>query len=163
MKSKKGQLGVAGFVLLVVGIIVVITLIVAVAQQKGQMTDLATVSNASLGTMTNGSTLYITDYKLCSNFKIWNATGDVEIPTTNYTVTNNVVYNGQATIEVVPAVTTLAGTAFNRGTAKYQGTCEPLTYAEDSASRTIADFIVVACALALLVWVLERSGVTNLF
>lgn len=162
-KNDKRGLGVAQIVLLFIGIIVCTTLIVSIAQNKGQLTDLSTVANASLGTMTNGSTLYITDYRSCSSFKIWNATNDVEIPSTNYTVTNNVIYNGAMAISVVPAVETGAGVAFNRGTAKYDGVCEPLTYDENSASRTIADLIIILCAIALVVFVLENAGITDLF
>ena len=162
VKNKKGQT-VGTFITLIIGIIACVVLLVAVAQQKGTMTDLSTVANASLGTMTNGTALYITDYKYCSGFKIFNATNDVEIPSTNYTVTNNVVYNGNEAIQVDPAVTVTAGVAFNKGTATYQGTCQPLTYDNNSAGRTIIDLVVLFSALAIVVFVLEKSGVTNLF
>ena len=161
-KNDKRGLGVAQIVLLFIGIIVCATLIVSIAQNKGQLTDLSTVANASLGTMTNGTVLYITDFKSCSSFKIFNATNDVEIPSTNYTVAS-VVYNGNPAYSVTPNVSVDAGHAYNKGTATYDGVCEPLTYDENSASRTIADLIIILCAIALVVFVLENAGITDLF
>ena len=166
-KNKKGlsNVGFGGIIILFMGIIVALAFIPSIAQSKGTMTDLRTVANASLGVMTNGTVLYITDYKSCSDVKIWNATGDVEIPSTNWTQTNNVVYNGQEAVSITPAVDVLAGHAFNKGTAKYQGTCEPLSYIHESGGRAIAGVIIIMFAIALAVVALVpalRSGILEL-
>jgi len=161
--NKKGQTAVFGYIIMFIGIIVALTLLVASAQSKGQITDLVTVANESLGTMTNGTTLYITNYRSCSGLTIFNATGDVEIPSTNYTATNNVVYNGALSVSVAPSVSITAGQAYNKGTATFDGTCEPLTYDENSASRTIIDLVIVLAGIALALWVLDKAGVIDLF
>jgi hypothetical protein len=155
-KLNKGMSPLGGIIMLAIGIIFATVLIVAIAQQKGTMTDLATAENESLGTLTNFTTLYITNYKSCSSFKVWNATGDEEVASSNYTVTNNVVYNGQEAISVVPTVTAGYVSAWNKGTATFQGTCQPLTYIPDSGGRTIAGLIVVFSVLGLFGWVIWR-------
>lgn len=166
--NKKGAQGmtggmVGGLVLVALTLIVGVILLQASAQNVGQVRDLVTQGNATLGTMTNGTTIYITAYKSCSSFKIWNATEDVEIPSTNYTVTNNVIYNGQEAISVAPGVETLTY-AYNKGTAKYQGICQPLTYDPTSGGRAVAFIIIIMFAVALAVVALSptlRSGVMD--
>jgi len=152
--KNKGMSPLGGIIMLAIGIIFATVLIIAIAQQKGTMTDLKSVENESLGTLTNFTTLYITNYKSCSDFKVFNATGDEEVASTNYTVTNNVVYNGQEAISVVPTVTAGYVSAWNKGTATFQGTCQPLTYANDQGARTGANLIVIFSALGLLGWVI---------
>ena len=161
-KDKRG-LSVGGFILIVLGVFVGLALLVASAQQRGTMVDLTTVANGTLGTLTNGTPTYITNYKYCDNFKIWNATGNVQIPASNFTVTNNVVYNGNEAIQVDPAVLVTATGAFNRGVATFDGVCQPLTYDNNSASRTISGLIILFAGLGLAIFVLEKSEVTNLF
>jgi predicted PurR-regulated permease PerM len=151
--NKQGLSSFGTILLLFMGIIIVTSLIVAIAQSKGQMTDLKSVANESLGTLTNGTTLYITAYKSCSDFKVFNATGDEEVASSNYTVTNNVVYNGQEAVSVSPQVTAGYASAWNKGTATFDGTCQPLTYIPDSSGRTIANLIVIFAVLGLLGWV----------
>ena len=156
-----------------VGTLIVVTLVLVVgailfqasAQNVGQVRDLSTVANGTLGTLTNGTPTYITNYKYCTDFKIWNATNNVEIPSTNYTVTYNVVYNGQEAVKVDPSVMVTATGAFNKGVATYDGVCQPLTYDNTSGGRAISYLIVLMAALALGVVALTpalRSGVLDM-
>lgn len=163
MKNKRGQLNVGGYIILVIGIIVSTVLLIGMAQQKGQMTDLVTYANVSVGTLTNGTPTYITACRALRDPVLWNATGNVLIPATNYTLTDNVLYNGMWAVRIDPAVTITAGVAFNKGLATIDGTCEPITYSENSSANTILDLVILFAAIALLVWVLEHSGITNLF
>lgn len=167
MNSKKGEMNAVGLT-----IVVAITLIVgliffqAIAQEVGKSTNTVALANQSLGVMTNGTVLYLTDCRaLNGNTKIWNATGDVEIPSTNYTVTNNVIYNGALATSVTPATVASAGFAYNKGTAKIDGTCQPLNYIADSGGRAMANLIVVMFALTVLVVAITptlRNGVIDL-
>lgn len=150
MNSKAQMAGIGGIIMVAMSVIVGCILLVAAAQNIGQVKDLATVGNASLGTLTNGTATYITNYKSCSSVKIFNATNDVEIPTNNYTVTNNVVYNGNEAVKITPAVLIDAGYAYNKGTATYQGTCQPLTYDSSSGGRTVAGIIIIFMAIAMV-------------
>lgn len=162
--NKRGQLNVGGYILLIIGIIVCTVLLIGIAQQKGQITDTWTYANVSIGTLTNGTPTYVTACRaLVGNVRIFNATGDVQIPATNYTLTNNVIYNGMWAVKIDPAVLITATGAFNKGLATIDGTCEPITYSEDSSAKTILELIILFAAIALLVWVLEHSGITNLF
>lgn len=148
MESGK-QVGV--LIMTAVALIVGVILLAASAQQVGNVTNTITVANASLGTLTNGTTLHITAYKSCTGFKVFNATGDEEVASSNYTVTNNVVYNGQESISVSPQVTAGYVSAWNKGTATYDGVCQPLTYEPSSGGRAIAGIIIVMFAIALAV------------
>jgi hypothetical protein len=163
-KNKRGQLQAGGYVLLIIGIIVVLTLIIASAQQIGTVKDTYTYENVSIGTLTNGTPTYITDCRaIVGTVRIFNATGDLEMASGNYTLTNNVLYNGMWAVQIDPNVTVTAGTAYNKGLATIDGTCEPITYSENNADKTVLDLIILLSGLALLVWVLEASGVINLF
>ena len=66
-KNDKRGVSVATIVMVFIGIIVCTTLLVSIAQSKGQQTDLKAVANESLGTMTNFTTLYFTNYRSCSS------------------------------------------------------------------------------------------------
>lgn len=162
-KNKKGQT-VGTFIVLILGIITCVVLLVAVAQQKGNITDTIAYENVSVAAnVVNGTTQYVTQCRALNNVLIFNATGDIQIPSTNYTLTNNVVYNGQLAVSILPNALDDADFGYNAGKWTIDGTCEPLTYDENSAGRTIIDLVVLLSALALVVFVLEKSGVTNLF
>lgn len=162
----KEQNLVSTIVILAIVLIVGVVLFQVVAQEVGKSTNTVAVANASLGTLTNGTTLYITDYKSCSDFKVWNATGDEEVASSNYTATNNVVYNGQEAISVEPKVTADYASAWNVGTATYQGTCQPLGYISNSGGRAMAGLIIIMFALAIAIVALSptlRSGLSDMF
>lgn len=93
-----------------------------------------------------------------TNFVAVNATSGAGISATNYTITNYVITNGN-TLAVLnmSANSKFAGQPW---TLNY--TYEPLGYATDAGSRSIAGFIIVFCALALAVVVLVPTLRNNI-
>jgi preprotein translocase subunit SecG len=163
MMNKKGQTAglVSTLIVIAIAVVVGVVLLQASAQNVGQVRDLVTVENATLGTLVNGTATYITEYKSCTDFKVWNATGDVEVPSAGLTTTNNVVYNGQEAIRVVPNV----AAGYKVAASTYDGVCQPLTYEPNAGNRAIAVLIVVMFALAIGVVALTptlRSGVMDM-
>jgi uncharacterized protein (UPF0333 family) len=152
-KNKKGELNIVGLliitaVLLIVGVI----FFQATAQEIGKATNTQAIANQSLGTLTNGTALYVTNCRDLSDVKVFNATGDVEVNSANYTVTNNVIYNGALSVKVDPVVDAGGrGLGYNKGTATIDGTCQPLTYIGDSGGRAMASLILVMFGLLLVV------------
>lgn len=161
--NKKGQTAglVSTLIVIAIAVVVGVVLLQASAQNVGQVRDLVTVENATLGTLVNGTATYITEYKSCTDFKVWNATGDVEVPSAGLTTTNNVVYNGQEAISVLPNV----AAGYKVAASTYDGVCQPLTYEPNAGNRAIAVLIVVMFALAIGVVALTptlRSGVMDM-
>ena len=145
MKTKRGQMGQAGaLILLAITLIVGAILLVASAQNTGTVTNTETLANYSLDTVVNGTTQYITTHKAISDVVIINETGGVVIGAGNYTITNHVPYNGQEAISILPDTAAAWKTAW-----KVSGTVEPLTYANDAGARSITGLIIILMALAL--------------
>jgi hypothetical protein len=168
MMNKKGVSDtggmVSGLILVAITLIVGMILLQASAQNVGSATNTVNLENRSLAAVTNLTAQYITDCKVLTSVKIWNATGDLLIPATNYTLTNNVVYNGNEAVRIVPAATTGAGTHYNEGVWTVDGVCQPLGYIADSGGRAIAGIIVIMFAVAIAVVALTptlRSGVLD--
>jgi len=148
--NTKGQMGVRLIIMVAIALIAGVIFFQTIAQEVGSSTSTVAVANESLGTMTNGTTLYLTSYRSISDVIIFNATGDVAIPSTNYTVTNNVIHptTGALTVSVTPSVT--VGFGYDVGTSTIDGTAQPLTYIADSGGRAMANLIVIFFALALV-------------
>lgn len=148
--EKGNQIGM--LIMTAVALIVGLILLTASAQQIGTVTDTNVLSNQSLGTMTNGTSLYITNCRALSNAIIFNATGDKTIPSTNYTLTDNVVYNGALAVEVAPAIDAGGRTlGYDKGTATIDGICQPTTYDTSSGGRALAGVIIIMFGIALAV------------
>lgn len=166
-KNDKRGATVQTIVMVFIGVIVCAVLLVSIAQSKGQLTDLLTVTNSSLSaTVVNGTAQYITNCRALSNVVVFNETNGTatftaeapEVGSGNYTVTNNQVYNGALAVKITPEAT-----AGFKSKWQISGTCQPLTYDDNSASRTIIDLVIILAALALAVFVLEYAGLTDLF
>ena len=147
--NKKGQVNVGVLIVAFVTIVVGVALLVVVAQQVGQTKDTVAVVNKSLGTADNETTVYLTDWKSISSVVIYNESGTEIVPANNYTVTNNVVYQGALAISVLPDGSNNA--AFQGYTWTISGTAQPLTYVSDGGSRSIVTLIVIFFALAIAV------------
>lgn len=146
--NKKGQtmVGVGGFIMLAIALIVGLILLQASAQNVGDVTNTVTLANVSIGNLgAEGASIYVTDYKAISSVVIYNATGTL-VPAANYTVTNNVVYNGAEAVQI----TTGAVNAYANDSVNISGTAQPLTYANDSGSRSMSVLIIILMALALV-------------
>lgn len=144
--NKKAEIGVGGILLVGIAVIVCLVLFQASAQQVGKSVNTITVANTSLGSsVVNGTAQYLTAYQAISNVKVWNATGDVEIPTDQYTATDNVVYNGVVAWRIVPAATM----PDYKSVWKVQGTAQPVGYVAESGGRAVTNLIVILAALGV--------------
>ena len=167
--KKKGQaiLGLGIILVTFVAILVGVVLFQAIAQEAGSSTTLTTLTNYSLGTITNGTDYYNTDYKSFTNVIIrGNVTVAEDIlSAANYTVTNNVIdpSDGSLSVGITPSTDDdwdVYGTTW-----RISGSAQPVTYIADSGSRAIAGLIVVFFALAVAVVSLTptlRSGVLDM-
>jgi len=148
MQSKRGQMGmVGGLIMLAITIIVGAILMQGAAQNTDSVVNLATLKNYSLGTIANSTTVYITTYKSISNPVVTNSTNGAVIAATNFTITNNVAYNGGEAIKFT--ATAKDGEGFTGAVWQINGTVQPLAYA-DSAGRSLTNLIIIMTALALL-------------
>lgn len=162
MKSnKRGEATIGVLIMTAIAIIVGVILLVGSAQNIGESTNTITVANASLGVASNSTTVYLTSYKLISDVVIYNGTAIV--PATNYTVTNNVVYNGALAVSVLPS----SGAIYNYTGYQWNisGTAQPIGYIPESGGRAVAGMIIVFFALSIAVVALTpslRNGVMDL-
>ena len=158
-KKKKGQLGFGAILVAFIAIIVGLTLFTVIAQTVGTSTSTVAVVNASLGTVSNSTYAYLTNYRSITDVVVWNSTTQL-VAAANYTVTNNVVNNGAEAIRFI-AINTTGYT----GTTWYiSGTAEPLGYV-GGASGSIALLIPIFFALLIAVIALEptlRGGMKDL-
>lgn len=152
--KKKAQMGDLGMILAVfVGVVVGLTLFLTIAQTIGTSTSTVAVANDSLGIVLNDSVIYLTSYQALSNVVIYNDTTSV-VADTEYTVENNVVYNGALAVKVTVDADDGDGETGNEWFIS--GTAEPVGYI-GGASRQMALLIPIMFALAIVVVVLVPS------
>lgn len=145
---EKGAIaGVGGFIMLAIALIVGAILLQSSAQNTNDVVNTFSVANRSLGAASNSTTVYLTDMKAISSVVIVNSTNGAVVGSGNYTVTNNVVYNGALAVSVLP--TTPADSGFSGYVWNISGTAQPTAYA-DSAGRSLTNLIIVMMALALV-------------
>lgn len=161
--NKTGQMvGVGALVMLAITIIVGAILLQGSAQNIHATVNQVSVANVSLGAkVVNGTAQYLCDYTSISGVEIYNETGDVVIEAANYTVTNNVVYNGAECVKIVPDTD-----AETKSIWKVSGTAQLQGYDDDSGGRTMASLIIIMMALALAVIVVtyvarQTQGITG--
>jgi hypothetical protein len=147
-KAEMGELGMimAVFIVAIVGI----TLFLQVARDVGVSTSTVAVANDSLGTVLNNSVVYLTNYQSISGVVIYNDTNSV-VADTEYSVANNVVYNGALAVQV----TVDADDADNQTGNEWfiSGTAEPQGYM-GGATRQMALLIPLMFALAIALVIL---------
>jgi hypothetical protein len=145
--NKKGMEGnmVGTLVIVAVAIIVGLVLLQQSAVNIGQMTQTVNVANESLGSVVvNGTAQYLVKYKAISDVVILNQTGTLEIDAADYAITNNVIYNGQEAVKIVPNTGAATKTIW-----RVSGVAQPLTYETNGGGRAIADVVIVFFALAI--------------
>jgi len=151
--NRKGEVKVGMIIIVAITLIVGIIFFRVIAQQVGETTNTWAIENQSLGAVTNitvgGTPLYMTNCRAMSGVIVFNATENVAVPSTNYSVANNVVYNGALAVAVSPEADFDLG--YNTGIWTIDGTCQPTTYIADSGGRAIAKLIAIFFALAVLV------------
>jgi len=146
MNNKKGEIGLGVIMVTFIAVLVGVILFQAVAQQVGTTTNTLTLENDSNVAGVNGTTFYITDYRAISDVVIVNNTEGTVIGSGNYTVTNNVVYNGALAVSVL-----VIDEAYESNTWYVSGTAQPTTYISDSGSRAVAGLISIFFALMVAI------------
>ena len=148
--NKKGQMAAIGLIMIVfVTILVGVIIFQQIAQTIGTTTD--TYSYNSTTTFPqNGSSIYITDIRALSSPVLINGSTTADVVTAaNYTVTNNVVYNGALSVMITSTADTTSG--WNGTTVYVTGTAQPLTYIDDSGGRGVTTIILIFLALAIAI------------
>jgi hypothetical protein len=146
MMNKKGlEGGQIGMILvLAIALIVGLVLLQAAAGNVGEVTNTITIANQSLTAAVNGTPQYLTNIKVLTNPVIINATGNIVLSAGNYTIENNVVYNGQEAVKITPDTQVQWKTAW-----KVSGTGQPTTYDPSAGGRAITSLIIIFGAIAL--------------
>jgi hypothetical protein len=163
--NKKGieNLGIGTLIVLAVAIIVCLTLLTGgITSGVGQVTQTTSFTNVTYTSAAIGSSINIPYQAVKGTVTIVNATSGTAIPSTNYTITNYVVNNGQ----LVTTLTSLGGAGGWQGknvniTAT---TVEPFGYDTNAGGRVMANLILIFAALALFIAVLVpiiKNGVVD--
>jgi len=150
--NNKGQIGFSAIVIVFIAVVVGAIFLQTIAQNVGETTSTDVLLNDTQTLAANGSSIYLTNWRSLTDVVIKNATNisAVEIPSTNYTVTNNVVHNGALAVQIT---TTSADTApWASHSVNISGTVQPLTYIDSAGGRSMASLIIIFFALA--VWII---------
>jgi hypothetical protein len=162
VNNKKGQT-MGSIIMVAIAVIVGLICFQIIAQQVGSSTNTVAVANKTLGAASNSTTVYLTDYQaLGGTIVVWNGTTSV-VPASNYTVTNNVVYNGVLAVSVLPKTPLSAG--YQGYTWYISGTAEPAGYISDSSARSMVALITVFFAIGILAVAMLpaiKDGLSNL-
>jgi hypothetical protein len=146
--NNKGAISIGGFVMLFVGAIVALTLLIASAQNVGQIQDKTHVINQSLSMPVALNTPVSLTGEAVESFNLTNASGTL-IPSNNYTTTNRVVVNGNLVARV-----TLTSVPFNGSTIRANYLSTPDTYADEAGTRSMGQIIILLSVLAILAFVI---------
>lgn len=151
MKNKGQMFGVGAIIMLVVTLIVGLTLLSGSGGIAGQSAALSNTVNIVNETFTLAALNGYTDRPNCVNLEgsatVLNASDDA-VQATGWTATTRV--SPTLGYKVLTFKTTAGGLAADSVKASY--TCLSQGYAEDSASRTIIDLVVLFACLALAVF-----------
>ena len=145
MKVKKAQMDISMILYTFIAVLVGLILFEVVAQQVGQTTDTATIANHSQTAGSAGESIYLVNWRALSDVVIWNETYNV-IGSGNYTIENNVIYNGALSVNVTVDDAEFEGLGW-----KISGTAQPLTYIANSGGRSLVGIITIFFALAIVV------------
>lgn len=145
--NNKGEMNTVGLLVVVAVVLIVgVIFMQSIAQNVGDTTNTITLANSSFTLASEGDSVYLTNYRAISSPVIYNATGEL-VPAANYTITNNVVYNGALAIKIETA----AVNAYANDSANISGTAQPLTYIAESGGRATSNLIPIMFALLLAV------------
>lgn len=145
--KKKGQMNGLGILLLTfVTVLVGVILFQVIEQQVGESTTLEALTNTSIGTVTNGTAYYFTEYRALSDVVVYNDSGQLR-NSANYTIANNVINPTTSAL----ATSLTPSSEFTGESWNVTATGQPLTYISDSGGRSLASIIGILFALAVLV------------
>lgn len=161
--DKKGQVNLGLIVMVFITVLVGVVLFQVISQEVGRATTTSEI-NVTLGAVTNGTDVYMTDWRSISSPIIINGTTGSTIAAGNYTITNNAIdpTTGGLSIRIEPHADSpeVSSQVWN-----ISGTAQPVTYIADSGGRALAGMIAIFFALAIAIIALEptlRGGILNL-
>lgn len=164
MNSKRGEIGMVGTILVVaIAIIVGVILFTAVAQEAGRATNTVSI-NETITSPANGGIYNFTDYRNLGGVSVVNASNGVAIAAGNYTITGNVLSptTGALTTTLTVEDAEFAGWSW----FVIATSAQPLTYIEDSGSRSVVALILILLAVAIALVALFpviKGGALELF
>lgn len=171
MKNKKGQLNIGGFLLLIIGIIVAATLLVAIAQGTDRTVNLRTSTNVTYTAPVTSGYIVLTGQNLLDTPQFMNASNCTQgCGVYNFQDAGNQTANSSVFTcgENVSASGTAQIYCKNNGYSTWSELSTRVTYtwgeagySNDSASRTMLLLVILLSAVALLVWVAEQSGLLD--
>ena len=161
--GKKGEMEELGMIILVaITLIVGVIFFQAISQEVGKTTTISGLTNSTQTLAAADASIYLTDYRALSDVVITNATGAYQlINSANYTVTNNVVYNGNLAVQIE----TTTDSEYGEVSVNISAVAQKVTYIPNSGARAVAGLIGIFFALAVLVVALSptlRSGVLDM-
>ena len=158
--NQKGQATVGIIIGLAITLLVGLVFMPTIAQHIGTTTDTISATNVTIDG-TNATWINLPG-KSWSGVVIYNHSNNAIVPSTNYTVRNNQVVNGEETARIY----------FNDSRGYYvgfdmniSGTYEPTTYIGSAGGRSIANVVLllfaVAIAVVALIGVGKNRGIFN--
>lgn len=153
--NNKGEVdkGIGMFLVVFVTLIVGLVLFQVVAQQAGSSTTVGSFYNVTYSAGAEGTDILLTGYRTVADVTITNATDGASIPSTNYTINNEQVVNGNLVATVTVGDGQFESVSWNISSASAQST----TYINDAAARSIVPLIAIFFAMAVLVVALTPS------
>jgi len=169
--NKKGNLNVEVFIVLFVGIIVGLALMTPIINTTNKLTSKQTTTNKSVDV----TTAYIDsdDVNESINFTIYSQSDwkKSDCPLTSVAIRNGAgtaltkntdykLYTSEGVFSLVNTSKTIPSATSNLTYVDYTYCADG--YNTDSSSRSIAGLVLIFTALALLGFVLEKSGIINM-
>ena len=171
MENKRGALSIGEIMILFIGVIFVLALFPVIADTTGQMTDKQTVENLSVSILSayvNPATVSETVEYVIYTQSDWKR---ADCPLTSVVVRNGagtaLVADTDYTLNATGGSYTLLNTSLTMPDVALNATQNDFTYCmdgynKDSGSRAMLNLILIFMALALLAFVLDKSGVVDL-
>ena len=145
--NNKGQVASVGaFILLFVGLVVGLSLVAPSAQNLSNVVNTAVILNQTITFPTNTTAVVLVGQRV-TNVAVQNSTSNVDVPATNYTITN---YGLSSTGTLQATIIGVTATAYSGQPVNISYTYEPLGYAKEQGSRTVTNLIILFAALAIL-------------
>lgn len=158
--NSKAQLGVGLLIVMAVAAIVGLVLFQASAGKVGDaLPALVTVTNSTQTMPATGSKLILTGQEYATTAIITNATSGTTVPTTNYTIAEEV----RTTDGYKGIVVTSLGNDYSSRSVNVSYGYYPDGYVDNSAGRSITGLIVLLGAIAIALVILSGVKFDDIF
>jgi hypothetical protein len=145
MKNNKAQaMGIGVIMIVFIAVLVGVILFQSAAQAVGTVTNTEALVNYTATAAANEESFYLTNYRAIDVSSITNGTTGAVIGAGNYTVTNNVVYNGALSTQI-----TVNAATYAEETWAINGVAQPLTYVDNAGGRSMVSLITIFFALGV--------------